>query len=168
MIGWGIYCEMPRWLSLNLTNDEFTFIQVKAWFRQATSHCLSQCGHMASQGHNELISSPNNLKKYGSVRENVSKWFRSLENPNIYCTRCSSLHWRHNEHDSVSNHQPNDCLLKHLFRRRSKTTSKLRVTGLCKGIYRSPVNSPHKGPVTRKTFPFDDVIMLCTQTTIRP
>ena len=27
------------------------------------------------------------------------------------------------------------------------------------GIHRWPVNSPHKGPVTRKMFPFDDVIM---------
>ena len=27
-----------------------------------------------------------------------------------------------------------------------------------RGIHRSPVNSPHKGPVTRKMFPFDDVI----------
>ena len=29
------------------------------------------------------------------------------------------------------------------------------------GIHRGPVNSPHKGPVTRKTFPFDDIIMIC-------
>ena len=29
-----------------------------------------------------------------------------------------------------------------------------------RGIHRSPVNSPHKGPVTRKMVPFDDVIML--------
>ena len=28
------------------------------------------------------------------------------------------------------------------------------------GIHRGPVNSPHKWPVTRKTFPFDDVIMM--------
>ena len=27
------------------------------------------------------------------------------------------------------------------------------------GIHRGPVNSPHKWPVTRKVFPFDDVIM---------
>ena len=27
------------------------------------------------------------------------------------------------------------------------------------GIHRSPVTSPHKGPVTRKMFPFEDVIM---------
>ena len=28
-----------------------------------------------------------------------------------------------------------------------------------RGIYRWPVNSPRKGPVTRKMFPFDDIIM---------
>ena len=28
------------------------------------------------------------------------------------------------------------------------------------GIHRGPVNSPHKGPATRKIFPFDDVIMI--------
>ena len=70
------------------------------------------------------------------------------------------LHWRHNDHDSVSNHQPHGCLLNLLFRRRSKKTSKLRVTGLYVGNSPGPVNSPHKGPVTRKMFPFDDVIML--------
>ena len=30
-----------------------------------------------------------------------------------------------------------------------------------RGIHRCPVNSPHKGPLTRKMFPFDDVIMGC-------
>ena len=29
-----------------------------------------------------------------------------------------------------------------------------------RGIQRGPVNSPHKWPVTRKMFPFDDVIMI--------
>ena len=28
-----------------------------------------------------------------------------------------------------------------------------------RGSHRGPVNSPHKGPVTRKMFPFDDIIM---------
>ena len=46
--------------------------------------------------------------------------------------------------------------VKRLFRRRSKKTSTLRVTGLCEG--NSPVIN-HKGPVTRKIFPFDDVII---------
>ena len=51
----------------------------------------------------------------------------------------STLQWRHNDSDGVSNHQPHDCLLKRLFRRRSKKTPKLRVTGLCAG------NSPVTG-----------------------
>ena len=53
----------------------------------------------------------------------------------------NTLRWRHNEHDGVSNHQPRDYSLNRLFRRRSKKTSKLHVTGLtglCKG--NSPVN----------------------------
>ena len=29
-----------------------------------------------------------------------------------------------------------------------------------RGIHRGPVNSPHKWPVTRKIFPFDDIIMI--------
>ena len=70
-----------------------------------------------------------------------------------------TLHWRDNEHDGVSYHQPHGCLLNRLFRRRSQKTSKLRVTGLCVGNSPGPVNSPHNGPVTRKMFPFDDVIM---------
>ena len=30
-----------------------------------------------------------------------------------------------------------------------------------RGFHRSPVNFQHKGPVTRKMFPFDDVIIRC-------
>ena len=67
-----------------------------------------------------------------------------------------TLKWRHNERDGVSNHQFHDCLLKLLVRRRSKKTPKLRVIGLCE---RWPVNSPHKWPVTRKMFPFDDIMI---------
>ena len=43
------------------------------------------------------------------------------------------LQWRHNDRDGVSNHQPHDCLLNHLFRLSWKKTSKLRITGLCEG-----------------------------------
>ena len=65
------------------------------------------------------------------------------------------LQWRRNERYVLSIHQPHDCLLSRLCRRRSKKTSKLRVTGLC------AVNSLHTWAVTRKMFPFDDVIMWC-------
>ena len=43
------------------------------------------------------------------------------------------LQWRHNEHNGVLNHRYIECLLKGMFRRRSKKTSKPRVTGLCEG-----------------------------------
>ena len=72
-----------------------------------------------------------------------------------------SLQWRHNERDGVSNLKPHECLLSRLFGRWSKKTSKLRVTGLfVRVIHRWSVNSPHKRPVPRKMFPFNDVIML--------
>ena len=58
---------------------------------------------------------------------NILKWTRM------------PLQWRHNGHDGVSNNQLRDCLLNRLFRRKSKKTSKLRVTGLCAG------NSPGTG-----------------------
>ena len=76
----------------------------------------------------------------------LQPWFRS-----------TPLQLRHNERDSVSNHQPHDCLFNCLWRRRSKKTSKPRW----------PENSPHKGPVTRKMFPLDDVIMPSNNILIR-
>ena len=78
-----------------------------------------------------------------------------------------SLQRRHNERDGVSNHQPHDCFLNHLFRRRSKKTSKLSATGLCAGNSPVTVNSPHKWPVTRKMFPFDDVIIMIMIATLK-
>ena len=57
----------------------------------------------------------------------------------IYLFLENSLHWCHNEHDGVSNHQPYDCLLHSLFRQKSKKTLKLSITGLCEG------NSPVTG-----------------------
>ena len=48
------------------------------------------------------------------------------------------LQWRHNGCDGVSNHQPHGCLLNHLFGRRSKKTSKLRVTGHLCGEFTGP------------------------------
>ena len=66
------------------------------------------------------ISSLISLKTQGSVT--VDHWMSFL-----------SLEWRHNGLDTVSNHQPQDCLLNRLFRRRSKKTWKFRFTGLCEG-----------------------------------
>ena len=58
-----------------------------------------------------------------------------------------SLQWHHNEHDGDSNHKHLDCLHICFFRHRSKKTSKWWS-----------LNSPHKGPVTRKMFAFYDIM----------
>ena len=41
-----------------------------------------------------------------------------------------------------------------------KKLLKLSLLAFVRGIHRSPVNSPHKEPVTRNMFLFDDVIMV--------
>ena len=43
------------------------------------------------------------------------------------------LEWCQNERDGIWNHRRLECLLRRLFRRRSKKTFTLRVTGLCEG-----------------------------------
>ena len=50
-----------------------------------------------------------------------------------------TVQWRHNGRNGVSNHQPHDCLLNRVFRRRSKKTPKFRFNGLC--ARNSPVTS---------------------------
>ena len=76
-----------------------------------------------------------------------------------FCKASDPLRWRHNGCVSVSNHQPPDSLLNRLFRRRSKKTSKLRVTGLCAG--NSPVTGefPAQMASNAEKIPLDDVIM---------
>ena len=96
--------------------------------------------------HQELINSCWDLQEY------IPMIMMTSSNGNIFrvtgplCVEFTgdrwiprTLQWRHNGDDSVSNHQPHDCLLNCLFRCRSKKTSKLRVTGLCVG------NSPLAG-----------------------
>ena len=70
--------------------------------------------------------------------------------------------WQQHYNDammSVMAPQITDFSLNRLFRRRSKRTSNLCITGLCEGKSTVTGDSLHKGPVTRKMFPFDDVIM---------
>ena len=51
----------------------------------------------------------------------------------------TTLQWRHTGRDAASNDRRLHCLLSRLFRRRSKKTSKYRVSGLCD--WNSPVTS---------------------------
>ena len=110
---WGISREVAlRWMSMELSNEKSTLFQVTAWCRQATSRCLSQYSRRS-------------ISLYGVSRP---QWVNTLK---LAWNGPHSLPWRHNGLDSVSNHQHHHCLLSRLFGRRSKKTSKLRVTGLC-------------------------------------
>ena len=74
-------------------------------------------------------------------------------------TAIPTLLWRHNGHEGVSNHQPHECLFNRPSRRRSKKTSKLRVTGLCAGNSAETGEFPAQMVSNAEMFPFDDVIM---------
>ena len=76
--------------------------------------------------------------KFTDVKSMVSNVVAVIATSMCSCPQRWSLWWRQNEHDGLSDHQPDHCLLKRLFRRRSET-SKLRNTGLCAG------NSPVTG-----------------------
>ena len=84
----------------------------------------------------------------------------------FYCVLCVfyTLQWCHNWRDGVSNYQ----LYSTVYSGADQRNIKARVTGLCVG--NSPVTGefPHKWPVTRKMFPFDDVIMNIWRELSRP
>ena len=84
---------------------------------------------------NDTVVSRLNTELFNAVMHTSRLWHWRNTDQNS----TPALQWRHNGRVSVSNHQPHHCLLKRLFRRRSKKTSKLRVTGLCEG------NSPGTG-----------------------
>ena len=61
--GWGISCEIAIiCMSLDLTGDKSTLVQVMAWCRQAASHYLNQCW-------------PRPMSPYGITRP---QWINSL------------------------------------------------------------------------------------------
>ena len=78
----------------------------------------------------------------------------------VYYGLChDTLQWCHNERDDVLKHQRLivcTAVCSGADQRKHQSSASLAFV---RGIHRRPVISPHKGPVTRKTFPFDDVIM---------
>ena len=114
-----------------------------AWHGQASSASSRPCGRWLTFPRENLYidicrsSRTSRVNSLQSIVENVTS--NSLCNTGT-CLFYIHIHinaitllWRHNGRYSVSNHQPHECLLNRLFRRRSKKTSKLRVTGLCVG-----------------------------------
>ena len=71
--GWGIYCEIIRRLiSLDITNDKSTLVQVMAWCRQAPSHYLCQCSPRSMLPYN--ITRPQWVNLYPTTTIHNTAW----------------------------------------------------------------------------------------------
>ena len=70
------------------------------------------------------------------------------------------------ERHVVASHRSLGCLFNNLNGLTTEKHQSRHYRPFVRGIYRWPVNSPHKGPVTRKELPFDDVIMKKGQTLV--
>ena len=74
-------CELAlRWISLDLTDDKSTMVQVMAWCHQATSHYLSQCW-------------PRSKSPYGVTRPQWVKWVP--QNTTYMLTLVQVMAWCH-------------------------------------------------------------------------
>ena len=86
--GWVISCELAlKWMSLDLTDDKSTLVQVMAWCRQAASHYLSQCW-------------PRSLSPYGVTRlqwVNSLYWIFFIWGCSMFLLifRCTGMNWQY-------------------------------------------------------------------------
>ena len=117
---WGWWFQMPLRPLWRHRNDGGIFASVM-W---QLSH-LQRCKITRSLSHETEPNTPQSLPHNQALHPHP--------------TGPHPLQWRRNECDGVSNHRRLHCLLNCWFRRTSKKTSKLRVTGLCAG------NSPVTG-----------------------
>ena len=113
--------------------------------------CYTKCGGITTNLTPRIIGSMLLMCQNATMRV-YGAWIKTYH---VLCSKTYSsnrlnlgwsLQWRHNEGDDVSIRQPHDCLLNRLFRRGSKKTSKLRVTGLCAG--NSPVTGEFPAQMT--------------------
>ena len=95
---------------------------------------------------------------YKNITENSRTWIKS-NTTTCSCSWpgtarcCDPLQWRYNGRDGVSNH-----LRLHCSDADQRKLQRPASLAFVRGIHRWPVNSLHKGPVTRKMFPLDDVM----------
>ena len=80
--GWSVFHEIvPRRMSLDLTDDKSTLVQVMTWCRQATNHYPSQCW-------------PRSLSSYGVTRP---QWVKNAIGNSVIWIVIPVIHkpWRH-------------------------------------------------------------------------
>ena len=110
----------------------FTWAMGMEWFIFGNAFSTFKCFIVKPNDNQKAI-----MKGIGKMKsENIVFSFINVY-PSIFihCRNTIPLHWRHNEHDGVSNYRRLNCLLNRLFRCRAKKTSKLHVTGLLCGEF---------------------------------
>ena len=159
-------CEMTQCISTRLDKsiqNYDSFRSKSQSFRKSSFNHISRT--YVPPGFGELIYwTLSGVKVILDVEceSNVSIFFKRILRTDISTPAVKlflSWQWRHNGLDSVLSHQPYHCLLSRIFGRRSKKTKSSATLAFVWGIHRWPVNSPHKWPVKRIMYPFDDVIM---------
>ena len=120
-----------------MTWNGSTLSKVIACCLMSPNHYLSLCWLIINKVQLHSPEGQLSVSKI-SMKSTCLKFLSNLTGTNEL-NDCISLLWRHNGLEGVSNHQPHECLLNRSFMRRSKKTSKLRVTGFCAG------NSPETG-----------------------
>ena len=96
-------CEIaPRWILLNTFDDQSSLIQVMAWCRQETSHCLIQfwsdlSHYMSSLGYNELTHWCNALLASAYAVDTLCVTFvmeSSISKGNLFNQLCLKETWK--------------------------------------------------------------------------
>ena len=113
-----VYIKLSRYCLLRIELNQCS-ITISIWFK-----CIKLKLHQVIWG---WINSHIFLQFLYRHLTNIQIW-------NTLSVLCLSLQWHNNERDGVWNYCRLDCLLSRLFRRRSRKTSKLRVTALCERI----------------------------------
>ena len=148
-----------RCMTHDLTDEKSTLVQVMAWCHQATNHYLNQCW-------------PRSMMLYGVTEPQWINW--SVCYMCLYIFIPSDSTKLKGGYTGFKSSHYDDVIMTRMASQitslaivystvysgadQSKHQSSASLAFVWE-IHRGPVNFPHKWPVTRKMFPFDDVIM---------
>ena len=176
--GWGIYRNIVlRWMSVEFTDDKTALAQIMVWCvrQQAITRAnddLDPYCYTVSLGDNELrwghdFLCPNifiySIGLYWGLAIHLTHIIYGCFNGIrvITCSTNEVTHYSDVIMGSIASQITSITILyssvySGAAQRKHQSSASLVFVW---GIHRRPVNSPHKEPVTRKMFPFDNIIM---------
>ena len=164
------YCiHMSSWVGLVLTLRQFLTNLWHIWLkRPAGTVCVmfwrSNCD-IKRYVHNTAVHIWRNVNYSGileSERMGLAWWCNAMRSISALSPPCGKGHYGDVTMGTIASQITSLVIVfstVHLDTDQRKHQSSASLAFVW-GIHRGPVNSPHKWPVTRKIFPFDDVIMM--------